>query len=119
MKYGLSLPNRGDYGDIHRMVELAVLAEESGWDGFFIWDHYASGVAPHLDPWITMAAIACHTQEMHLGIHITPLSRFRVSTSAKKGDITGVVEPTGPEGVYSAIPPVKLMFPLLFAQYWV
>jgi len=77
MKYGLSLPNRGDYGDIHRMVELAVLAEESGWDGFFIWDHYASGVAPHLDPWITMAAIACHTQKMRLGIHITPLSRRR------------------------------------------
>ena len=33
MKFGLSLPNRGDYGDIHRMVSLAVLAEEAGWDG--------------------------------------------------------------------------------------
>ena len=35
MKFGLSLPNHGDYGNIHRIVELAVLAEESGWGGFF------------------------------------------------------------------------------------
>jgi hypothetical protein len=77
MNFGLSLPNRGDYGGIHRMVELAVLAEETGWDGFFLWDHYASGVAPHIDPWITMAAIASHTHRLRLGIHITPLSRRR------------------------------------------
>ena len=77
MKFGLSLPNRGDYGDIHRMVELAILAEEAGWDGFFMWDHYASGVASHIDPWITMAAIASQTHKLRLGIHITPLSRRR------------------------------------------
>jgi alkanesulfonate monooxygenase SsuD/methylene tetrahydromethanopterin reductase-like flavin-dependent oxidoreductase (luciferase family) len=46
MKFGLSLPNRGDYRDIHRMVELALLAEEAGWDGFFLWDHIARGDAP-------------------------------------------------------------------------
>jgi hypothetical protein len=48
-------PNHGDYGDIHRIVELAVLAEESGWDGFFLWDYIARGVAPQIDPWIAMA----------------------------------------------------------------
>jgi alkanesulfonate monooxygenase SsuD/methylene tetrahydromethanopterin reductase-like flavin-dependent oxidoreductase (luciferase family) len=77
MKYGLSLPNRGPYGDINLLVELAQLAEESGWDGFFIWDHYASGVAPHVDPWICMAAVACNKNKMRLGIHITPISRRR------------------------------------------
>ena len=28
MKFGLSLPNHGDYGDIQRIIELAVLAEQ-------------------------------------------------------------------------------------------
>jgi alkanesulfonate monooxygenase SsuD/methylene tetrahydromethanopterin reductase-like flavin-dependent oxidoreductase (luciferase family) len=77
MKFGLSLPNRGSFGDIHLILDLAILAEEVGWDGFFIWDHIASGVSPHIDPWIAMAAVACHTEKMALGIHVTPISRRR------------------------------------------
>ena len=77
MKHGLSLPNKGDYSDIHRLVELATLAEESGWDGFFLWDHIASGIGPHVDPWIATAAIAAHTSKIRLGLLITPLSRRR------------------------------------------
>lgn len=77
MNFGLSLPNRGPFGDIHLILDLAILAEEAGWDGFFIWDHIASGVSPHIDPWITMAAVACHTKKMILGIHVTPISRRR------------------------------------------
>jgi len=77
MKFGLSLPNHGDYGDIHCIIELAVLAEESGWAGFFLWDHIARGVAPQIDPWIAMAAIACHTERMRLGPLVTPLARRR------------------------------------------
>jgi alkanesulfonate monooxygenase SsuD/methylene tetrahydromethanopterin reductase-like flavin-dependent oxidoreductase (luciferase family) len=77
MKFGLSLPNRGPFGDIHLIRDLAILAEETGWDGFFIWDHIASGVSPHIDPWIAMAAVACNTNKMQLGIHVTPISRRR------------------------------------------
>ncbi|MFC1936630.1 LLM class flavin-dependent oxidoreductase [Chloroflexota bacterium] len=77
MKLGLSFTNRGHYGDIHTMVELAGLAEEAGWDGFFLWDHYASAKEPHVDPWICMAAIASSTQKMRLGLHVTPVSRRR------------------------------------------
>lgn len=77
MKFGLSLPNHGDYGDIHRLIELAVLAEEAGWDGFFLWDHIARGVAPQIDPWIAMSAIAAQTQKMILGLLITPIARRR------------------------------------------
>ena len=77
MKHGLSLPNKGDYNDIHRLVKLATLAEESGWDGFFLWDHIASGIGPHVDPWIATAAIAAHTSKIRLGLLITPLSRRR------------------------------------------
>ena len=41
------------------MVALAKLAEESGWDGLFLWDHMlaAPGMAV-ADPWVTMAAVA-------------------------------------------------------------
>jgi len=77
MKFGLSLPNHGDYGDIHRIVELAVLAEQVGWDGFFLWDHIARGDAPQIDSWIAMAAIASQTTKMRLGMLVTPLSRRR------------------------------------------
>ncbi|HEY44016.1 MAG TPA: LLM class flavin-dependent oxidoreductase [Anaerolineae bacterium] len=77
MKYGLSLPNHGEYGDIHRVVELAILAEEAGWDGFFLWDHIARGKAPQMDPWIAMGAIASETNNMRLGMLVTPISRRR------------------------------------------
>jgi alkanesulfonate monooxygenase SsuD/methylene tetrahydromethanopterin reductase-like flavin-dependent oxidoreductase (luciferase family) len=77
MRYGLSLPNHGDYGDIHRIVELAVLAEESGWDGFFLWDHIARGSGDQIDPWIAMGAIAAQTNRLRLGMLVTPLARRR------------------------------------------
>jgi alkanesulfonate monooxygenase SsuD/methylene tetrahydromethanopterin reductase-like flavin-dependent oxidoreductase (luciferase family) len=77
MKFGLSLPNHGEYGDIQRMIELACLAEEFGWDGFFMWDHFARTDEPMIDPWIAMSAIAVQTRTMRLGLHITPLSRRR------------------------------------------
>jgi len=33
------LPPFDDFADPRRLVDLAVAAEESGWDGFFLWDH--------------------------------------------------------------------------------
>lgn len=77
MKFGISLANHGDYGDIHRIIELAILAEEAGWDGFFLWDHIARGDGPQIDSWIAMSAIASQTNRMRLGLLITPLSRRR------------------------------------------
>ncbi|MBC8506131.1 MAG: LLM class flavin-dependent oxidoreductase [Anaerolineales bacterium] len=53
------------------------MAEDAGWDGFFLWDHIARGVAPQNDPWAAMAAIACNTEKMRLGLMVTPLSRRR------------------------------------------
>jgi alkanesulfonate monooxygenase SsuD/methylene tetrahydromethanopterin reductase-like flavin-dependent oxidoreductase (luciferase family) len=77
MKFGLSIANHGDYGDIHRMVEFAILAEEAGWDGFFLWDHIARGEVPQIDSWIAISAIAAQTSRMRLGLLVTPLSRRR------------------------------------------
>lgn len=77
MKFGLSLANHDDYGDIHRVVEFAILAEEAGWDGFFLWDHIARGDGPQIDSWIAMSAIAAQTSRMRLGMLVTPLARRR------------------------------------------
>jgi hypothetical protein len=78
MKFGLSIPNKGKYSDINLLVEIAQLAEEAGWEGYFLWDHVAGpGRTQFVDPWISIAAVAATTSKMRLGIMVTPLSRRR------------------------------------------
>ncbi|MFX1367680.1 MAG: LLM class flavin-dependent oxidoreductase [Promethearchaeota archaeon] len=81
MKYGINIPNFGWFGDIDVLVNIAVEVEESGWDGFFLWDHMLvfkdEPVLPFVDPWIALAAIACRTKKIRLGPLITPLPRRR------------------------------------------
>jgi len=78
MKFGLSLPNRGPFGDIHLIHDLSMLAEEAGWDGFFIWDHIARPFRTEVvDPWIALACIAMKTRHIRIGTMVTPLPRRR------------------------------------------
>jgi alkanesulfonate monooxygenase SsuD/methylene tetrahydromethanopterin reductase-like flavin-dependent oxidoreductase (luciferase family) len=79
MKFGLMLPNKGrPYGDGNLLVELALSAEQAGWEGFFLWDHIGGGGdSPTMDPWLCLGAIASQTQNMRLGPMVTPLSRRR------------------------------------------
>jgi alkanesulfonate monooxygenase SsuD/methylene tetrahydromethanopterin reductase-like flavin-dependent oxidoreductase (luciferase family) len=39
MRYGICVPNLGQFADPRQVGELARRAEEAGWDGFFVWDH--------------------------------------------------------------------------------
>ena len=39
MKFGIYVPNFGEYSDPSKLGELAQEAEDAGWDGFFIYDH--------------------------------------------------------------------------------
>lgn len=55
-------------GTATEQLELAVLAEESGWDGVFVWEA-AFGV----DAWSLLAAIAARTTHIRLGTLLTPL----------------------------------------------
>jgi alkanesulfonate monooxygenase SsuD/methylene tetrahydromethanopterin reductase-like flavin-dependent oxidoreductase (luciferase family) len=55
-------------GTAVEQLELAVLAEESGWDGVFVWEA-AFGV----DAWSLLAAIAARTSTVRLGTLLTPL----------------------------------------------
>jgi len=80
MRYGFFLPNFGPFGDPRVLVDLAVEAERSGWDGFFIWDHilFDDG-SPQavVDPWVTLTAVAGATSRIRFGALMTPLARRR------------------------------------------
>jgi hypothetical protein len=86
MNFGLMLPNKGHlYGDANLLIELAGMAEESGWEGFFLWDHIGGGGdAPTMDPWLCLGAIAAQTKTMRLGTMITPLARRRSQKVARE-----------------------------------
>ena len=74
---GLYLPPFGPFGDPAVLVDLAVRAEASGWDGVFLWDHLVSGALPIADPWTTLGAIAQATRDLRFGPMVTPLPRRR------------------------------------------
>lgn len=79
MKFGLMLPNKGKtFGNPEVLLDLAVTAEQAGWQGFFLWDHIGGGgEAPTIDPWICLGGIASQTKDIKLGTMVTPLSRRR------------------------------------------
>ncbi len=77
MKFGIYLPNFGPYGDARVLADLARDAEDSGWDGFFIWDHIAGFRLPMVDPWVALAAVAVSTKSIRIGTTVTPLPRRR------------------------------------------
>lgn len=81
MHFGILVPNFGNCcGSPRELAELAVDAENSGWDGFFIFDHilYSNNEhVPLVDPWIALAAIAMNTKRMRIGPLVTPLARRR------------------------------------------
>src|SRR5574342_542853 len=64
MKYGFVLPG----GTATQQLEQAVLAENNGWDGVFVWE-----AAYGVDAWTLLAAMAARTQRIKLGTMLTPL----------------------------------------------
>jgi alkanesulfonate monooxygenase SsuD/methylene tetrahydromethanopterin reductase-like flavin-dependent oxidoreductase (luciferase family) len=79
MRYAINIPNFGAIGDARALAELAHEAEESGWDGFFLWDHMGAnwGESQFADPWVALSAIAMATSRIVLGPLVTPLPRRR------------------------------------------
>ena len=78
MRYGIHLPTAGAFADVHLLTALARDAEESGWDGFFLYDQIAAeDGAPLVDPWIALSSIAVATTRLRLGPLVTPLARRR------------------------------------------
>ena len=80
MRFAIDTPNFGIYSDPRMMAELARDADEAGWDGFFIWDHFfwtAPQNQPVADPYVLLAAMAMASERLKLGALITPIARRR------------------------------------------
>lgn len=77
LQYGLTLPNVGMYGDARTLSDLARLAEEAGWDGFFLWDtlHFQAEKHAVCDPWIALAAVAMRTERIKIGTMVAAPAR--------------------------------------------
>jgi alkanesulfonate monooxygenase SsuD/methylene tetrahydromethanopterin reductase-like flavin-dependent oxidoreductase (luciferase family) len=85
MRFAVCAANFGPYADPHESVRLALAAEASGWEGFFVWDHLAFvWNGPSADPWITLAAVAAETDALTLGTAVTPLPRRRPQVVAEQ-----------------------------------
>ncbi len=68
MKHGVWVLRTPATPDMQEMLEFAVAAEESGWDGVFVSDSIAF---QSTDPWVTLSAIAARTERVTLGTWIT------------------------------------------------
>jgi hypothetical protein len=68
MHYGFVLP----HGEARDAADLAALAEQYGWDGFFVYEPVWG-----IDAWVSLAAATMVTQRIRLGTMLTPLSRMR------------------------------------------
>jgi alkanesulfonate monooxygenase SsuD/methylene tetrahydromethanopterin reductase-like flavin-dependent oxidoreductase (luciferase family) len=85
VKRAIDVAPFGELADPRVLASLAVAAEESGWDGFFVWDHMAyRDVRAVADPWISLAAVAGATSSVRIGPMVTPLSRRRVHKVARE-----------------------------------
>lgn len=73
MKYGFILSK----GNITENLDLAMEAEDAGWDGVFTYDGISIGPWVVYDPWVLMGAIAMVTERVRIGAMILPLARRR------------------------------------------
>jgi alkanesulfonate monooxygenase SsuD/methylene tetrahydromethanopterin reductase-like flavin-dependent oxidoreductase (luciferase family) len=87
MRFALNLPDYGPCADVRAMADLARTAEDSGWDGFFVWDHVTwlrSDPQPVADPWVLLAAVALATRRIRIGTMVTPVARRRPAELARE-----------------------------------
>jgi alkanesulfonate monooxygenase SsuD/methylene tetrahydromethanopterin reductase-like flavin-dependent oxidoreductase (luciferase family) len=85
MRFGLFFPQFEELAEPARVAELAVMAEEAGWSGFFLWDHMLARPGMAIcDPWIAMAAVATATRDIRFGAMVTPLARRRPWVMARQ-----------------------------------
>ncbi|GAA3455311.1 LLM class flavin-dependent oxidoreductase [Dactylosporangium matsuzakiense] len=68
MRFAVGLPTVGPFGDVRALLDLAVAAEEYGWDGVHLWDHllYHDDTWPVASPTVAAAAIAAATSRLQI-----------------------------------------------------
>jgi alkanesulfonate monooxygenase SsuD/methylene tetrahydromethanopterin reductase-like flavin-dependent oxidoreductase (luciferase family) len=77
VKCAVGVPNIGEYADARLLAGIARDVEAAGWDGFFIWDHYAYGDQPVTDPVVAITACAMTTERIRVGALVQQLGRRR------------------------------------------
>ena len=80
MQHALSVPPFGELADPRALIDIAVAAEEHGWDAVFLWDHLLRPVEQATriaDPWVMLTAIAMTTSRIRIGPLVTPIARRR------------------------------------------
>jgi alkanesulfonate monooxygenase SsuD/methylene tetrahydromethanopterin reductase-like flavin-dependent oxidoreductase (luciferase family) len=85
--HAINMPLFGPLADPMAAIDIAVAAEESGFEGFFVWDHVLSPVAGDWDisdPWVVLSAVATRTERIRIGTMVTPLPRRRVAKLARE-----------------------------------
>jgi alkanesulfonate monooxygenase SsuD/methylene tetrahydromethanopterin reductase-like flavin-dependent oxidoreductase (luciferase family) len=75
VRYGFVVP----WADADAVGDLAAAAEESGWDGLFVWEPVWG-----VDAWIALALAAVRTSRIRLGTLLTPPSRRRPAELASQ-----------------------------------
>jgi alkanesulfonate monooxygenase SsuD/methylene tetrahydromethanopterin reductase-like flavin-dependent oxidoreductase (luciferase family) len=82
----VGVPNLGPFADPVLLADLAMAAEEHGWDGFFLWDHlvWRDRAWPAADPVVAMSAIAARTARIRIGILVNGLPRRRPGKVARE-----------------------------------
>ncbi len=84
MRHAINIP---PFTDATTIVDLAVEAEEAGWDTVLVWDHLQWIASLELDvhdPWALLSAMAVRTERVRLGPCVTPLARRRPQVVAKQ-----------------------------------
>ena len=71
MKFGVT----ASCGSAAQNIEMAVAAEEAGWDAFMAWDGISVGPMDTFDPWTVLGAAAVRTSRITLGAMVFSLPR--------------------------------------------
>src|SRR4051794_27780305 len=81
LRYGVLLPPSGELADPRTQAALAAEAEGAGWDGYFVSDTAGEFGS---DAYVVLAAVACATTRVALGILDTPASARPPSLVARQ-----------------------------------
>ena len=76
VRFAIGVPNVGEFADTRLVTDLALLAERSGWDAVFLWDHLLfHDDWPVVDPWVTLGAVASRTERILAGLMVAAVPR--------------------------------------------
>jgi alkanesulfonate monooxygenase SsuD/methylene tetrahydromethanopterin reductase-like flavin-dependent oxidoreductase (luciferase family) len=84
IRRAVGLPTVGEFGDVRGLLDLAVAAEQCGWDGVQLWDHvlFHEPGWPVVSPTVTASAIAAATSRLRILLTVV-LPRRQVQDVAR------------------------------------